>query len=109
MSEQTELATGQEKRKQGPQTYVVQQAKQLGEVEKVDDQGGRRIGVQQDAWVDLATITVPPRTPRRLVVTKALAEARVKPEGKLRVRVLDADSAEVFEPEAKQRDPEWVI
>jgi hypothetical protein len=98
MSDQPELA--QEKRKQGPQTYTVQMECHGGTSED---------GVDNIMWRDLATITVPPRTPRKLVVKQALAEAKVKPEGKLRVRVLDAESAEVFEPEAKQPEPEWTL
>lgn len=83
-----------EKRIQKPQTYVVQ------------------LEVQHETdgayWVDLATVTVPPRTPRRTVIKRALAEADVKPGGAApRVRVLDADSAEVHEPEAHQPPMEW--
>lgn len=61
------------------------------------------------AWVDIATVTVPSRAHRRGVVAKALADAGIKPGDGAppRVRVLDARSAEVFEPEAHQPEPEW--
>jgi hypothetical protein len=99
--------TDETKRKQGPQTYVVQQ-EQTVKVATGDDAAGYKTE-SRAFWRDLATVTVPPRTPRKAVVKQALAEAEVRPEGKLRVRVLDAESAEVFEPEAKQPEPEWVI
>lgn len=90
-----------EKRTQGPQTYLVQMA-------ELDD----AVLDKLTRWVDLATVTVPPRTTRKTVVTKGLMQAGITPEpGKPapRVRVLDEESAFVHEPEAKQPPAEWVI
>lgn len=90
-----------EKRTQGPQTYVVQMRETLPDA----DTGAER-------WRDVATVTVPPRTTRKTVVTKALMQAGIAPDpGKPapRVRVLDEESAFVHEPEAKQPPAEWVI
>lgn len=99
MSEQTEMAP--EKRTQGPQTYVVQIERELPHP--------RPEGIEK-AWQDIATVTVPPRTPRKTVIKKALAEAGITPNAdgsKPRIRALDVDSAEVHEPEPHQPPPEW--
>jgi hypothetical protein len=89
----------QEKRTQGPQTYVVQMQFHGGTSED---------GVDNIAWHDIATVEVPPRTPRKVAIKKALTEAGIEPDGeKLKVRALDADSAEVHEPEPHQPPAEW--
>jgi hypothetical protein len=65
-----------------------------------------------EAWVDIATVTVPARSHRRKVVGLALAQSGVRPEvggDPLRLRVLDAGSAHVTEVAAVQRDPELEI
>lgn len=84
------------------QTYVVQQQRVFG-----DALGGSDI----TAWVDVATVTVPPRTFRKSVVEKALTEAGITPEvgQQLQVRVLDADSARPFPVGAVQPPPQIVI
>lgn len=49
-------------------------------------------------WRDISKQSAAPRTKRKTLIGKALAEAGVKPEagmGSLRIRVLDADSAAV--------------
>jgi hypothetical protein len=61
-----------------------------------------------NAWQDIATIEAESRTKRSTVIKKALAEANIAPsERKLRLRVLDAESAKVYEPEAHQPPAEW--
>lgn len=63
------------------------------------------------AWKDIATVTVPPRTKRSVVIKRALAEAGIVPRDgeQPKVRALDVDSAEVHEPKAHQPAPEWRI
>jgi hypothetical protein len=62
------------------------------------------------AWVDIATVEVEPRTKRSTVIKKALAQAGIKPsDAGIKLRALDAESSEVFEPKARQVEPEWVI
>lgn len=85
-------------------TYVVQQLQVVGELE------ADGVGVMQktEAWLDIATVRVPPRTKRRVVIRQALQEAGIKPgEVTERLRALDVDSAEVLEFEPHQPDPEW--
>lgn len=108
MSEQTE------KRTQGPQTYVVQMWRLVAiptERQEVTDEPVKiEIPDVVSAWVDIATVTVPPRTPRKVAIKRALAEAEIAPTAdgsKLRLRALDADSFETHEPEAHQPPPEW--
>lgn len=62
-----------------------------------------------DAWVDVATVEVEPRTKRSTVIKKALAQADIQPGGEPpKLRALDAESAEVHAPESKTT-VEWVI
>ena len=61
-----------------------------------------------EAWVDLATVTVPARSPRKRVIREALAEAGLEPQA-LRVRVLDAASSAVMEVGPSEPKPEWVV
>lgn len=92
----------QEKRTQGPQTYVVQIERELLLQGSTDD--------VRLAWVDIATVVVPSRTTRRTVIKRALAEAGIEPgDVAPRVRALDFESAFVYEPEAKQPPPEWSL
>ena len=59
-------------------------------------------------WVDIATVEVEKRSKRATVIKRALAEANIQPSAdKLRLRVLDAESAKVYEPEAHQPPAEW--
>lgn len=78
----------------GDTTYVVQVADATGD------------------WRDIATVTVPQRTPRKIVFRQALKQADLKPRPDvepLRLRALDAASAAEQTVEARQPDPEWVI
>lgn len=61
-----------------------------------------------EAWIDLATVTVPGRTKRATIIGKALREAGILPTEAepLRLRVLDARSAHVTVVGLRQRDPE---
>lgn len=69
-----------------------------------------QIEAAEKMWQDIATVSVPPKAHRRGVIAKALTDAGIKPSGEPpRVRVLDARSAEVFEPEAFQPEPEWRV
>lgn len=84
-------------------TYVVQvERKGLRWV----DTDGEIVGEPATAWMDVATVKVPPRTRRATVIPAALKEAGIKPgDGEQpRVRVLDEASAAVEQPEA-----EWVV
>jgi hypothetical protein len=99
-----------EKRTQGPQTYTVLVERELGTI--IRNGESATVGDFVKAWVDVATVTVPPRTARKTVVTKGLMQAGITPDPGQpapRVRVLDADSAFVHEPEAKQPPAKWVI
>jgi len=81
--------------------YVVQQWRR-----------GEPSGVENGVWEDIATVDVPPRTKRKTVIQKALAEAKITPaeDGTApRLRALDAESAEVHEPEAHQPPMEWKL
>lgn len=61
-------------------------------------------------WVDIATVTLPAHTPRRLAIKEALKDVQIAEGEKLpRLRALDAKSAEVFEPEAVQPPMEWKL
>jgi hypothetical protein len=63
---------------------------------------------KQMVWVDIAEVDVEPRTTRRTVIKKALVMARITPgDEPLRLRVLDEESAAVFEPQPFQPAPEW--
>jgi hypothetical protein len=78
--------------------YVVQQATSL------KDYGG--------TWKDLATVEVPARTKRSTVIKEALKQAGVQPAAdgsRPRLRALDAESAEVHEPEAHHPPMEWRV
>lgn len=74
----------------------------------VQKQLGLANGEDKYAWHDIATVDAEPRTKRSTIVKRALAEANIAPsKEKLRLRVLDAESARVFEPEAHQPPAEW--
>lgn len=83
--------------------YVVQ--REVG----IDD--GREVEPTSDvftAWVDIATVEVEPRTKRSTVLKRALAEANIPAsDTPPKLRALDAESAEVHEPEAYQPPMEW--
>jgi hypothetical protein len=58
---------------------------------------------RHDAWVDVATVTVPARTKRRTVVEKGLADAGVEKTPELEARLLDPAAAYVWR--AKPPEP----
>lgn len=109
MSEQTTIeATGPVKVAKDDTTYVVQAQREVGVQITPDSDALEWI----DAWVDIATVTVPHRTPRKIVFRQALKQADLKPRPDvepLRLRALDAASAAEQTVEARQPDPEWVI
>lgn len=77
--------------------YVVQQSRNID-----------GIGQQGPIWEDIATVEVEPRTKRSTVIKKALAEAGIAPSDTApKLRALDAESAEVHEPEGYQPPMEW--
>jgi hypothetical protein len=87
--------------------YVVQQQRGVSRFMDEDADGDG-----DAAWIDIATVDVPPRTKRKTVIQKALAEAKITPaeDGTApRLRALDAESAEVHEPEAHQPPMEWKL
>lgn len=88
--------------------YTVQAARRI---EAVKMQGDDSPAVDT-VWVDIATVTVPHRTPRKIVFRRALKQAELKPTPDaepLRLRALDAASAADMVVPAVQPDPEWVI
>lgn len=78
----------------GPQTYVVQE----WECDEVQGPG---------RWVDVATLTVPPRTKRSSIVRLAVGQAKIDLPATL--RILDATAAESIPVSVKEREPELVI
>jgi hypothetical protein len=48
-----------------------------------------------DAWVDVATVTVPARTKRVTAIRRAITAAGIEVSADVKVRLLDAESAEV--------------
>jgi hypothetical protein len=65
---------------------------------------------EKRSWVDVATLKVKPKTPRRKVVLQALNEAGIAPsEETLHVRVLDADSAAEMPVEPYRPPAEWKV
>jgi hypothetical protein len=61
-----------------------------------------------EAWIDIATVTVPARARRRKVIGLALAQSGLRPEvggDPLRLRVLDAASAHETSVSAVQAEP----
>jgi hypothetical protein len=86
--------------------YTVQMERMVATVETIpnDDPtgtSGARIGQQFSAWQDIATVTVPVGSKRKTVLREGLKQSGLKPpeDGTApRLRVLDAESAEVHEP-----------
>jgi hypothetical protein len=109
MSEQAEVpveeTAGPER--PGDTTYVVQVAR--GSLAAVEE--GREVTVDE-AWQDIATVTVPRKSPRKKVIGLALAQSGIRPatdSEPLRVRVLDAASAAETVVAAVQAEPEWRV
>jgi predicted N-acetyltransferase YhbS len=103
MSTQTEMApesVAAEKPARGETTYTVQ----MFEPRAVDGEGS--------LWRDIATVTVPPKSPRRKVIGLALAQSGLRPaqdSEPLRVRVLDAASSAETVVAPFQPEPEWRV
>lgn len=88
-------------------TYIVQRQRGVSRW-MTDDTDA----MQADGWQDIATVQVPPRTKRRTVIEKALAQALaqagIKPgDTPERLRALDVDSAEALVFEPFRPDPLW--
>jgi hypothetical protein len=89
--------------------YVVQHSAVL----QIQDDGGP--GSRVEAWVDIATVTVPARTHRKTVIEKAIDQAAENEDvdldltAALTVRVLDAESARVTPVEMEQPPPRLKI
>jgi hypothetical protein len=65
-----------------------------------------------DGWQDLATVTVPARSPRKRVIREALEKSGLRPlvdSEALRVRVLDGPSSKVTEVPVVRSEPKWAI
>ena len=62
-------------------------------------------------WTDVATVEVPARTKRRRVIELGFAQSKIMPKvgEDLRVRVLDAESAEVIPVGAEEQEPKLRI
>lgn len=88
------------------QVFVVQrQVDMIGEASK-DTIGPDTV----KAWQDIATVTIPANTPRRIALKEALKDSGLVPgTGPVKLRALDVKSAEVHEPEAVQPPVEWVL
>lgn len=54
----------------------------------------------REAWFDVATVRVKPRTKQRTVIEQGLAEAGIEKTPELEARLLDRDAAHVWKPKA---------
>lgn len=78
----------------GPQVYLVQQ---------------RFVEAEQVCWMDLASVTVPPRSKRSTVIRVAIEQSGEAVESGMVVRVLDAASAVEVPVGTRQPPAELVI
>lgn len=64
----------------------------------------QRRGLEQGSivWIDMETVKVPKRSYRSTVLTTALAQAGVTPDGEDRFRVLDAEAAQQLAVKPKE-------
>jgi hypothetical protein len=115
MSEQAEMvdqaAPAVESPTLGERVLTVQVERRLYE-ENPHEHASSAEMFEVTAWVDIATVPLKPRTPRRVVIAKALLDAGIKPdasEARPRVRVLDEESAAVVEPDPYQPPAEWRV
>lgn len=51
---------------------------------------------RHDAWIDVATVHVVPRTKQRTVIEKGLADAGIEKTPELEARLLDKDAAHIW-------------
>lgn len=101
-------ATAKRKAARGDSTYIVQMAKTVWEQQRPDEPGAEPL----NAWQDIATVTVPPKSPRKKVIGLALAQSGIRPAADsepLCVRVLDAASFHETKVAPFQPDAEWKI
>lgn len=106
--EQSGLREAVEQAQDGAAVYVVQAARSISAIELSEDVPE----AVTEVWVDLATISLPPKSQRKGAIRKALAEAGIKPTADLdavRVRVLDADSARVVDVPVVVAEPTFDI
>lgn len=90
--------------KKAEQVFVVQMEEEL----LLRDVGAGEDPSGETVWRDIATVTIPANTPRRIALKQALKDAGFVPgTGPVKLRALDAKSAEVHEPEAVQPPMEW--
>ena len=81
--------------------YVVQRERRA----TVENNGG---SITDKVWEDIATVWVPIRTKRATVIKRALEKANISADGDPpKLRALDAESAEVHEPEPYQPPMQW--
>lgn len=94
-------------RVKGDSTYVVQMWR------KFLSMGDETSPVENiEAWADIATVTVPHRSPRKRVIGLALAESGIRPAADsepLRLRVLDVASFHETTVEPFQPDAQWRV
>lgn len=86
--------------------YVVQVKMTLMQGGVVNGVSGEplEVGGEKPYWIDVATVTVPPKTKRKTALRQGLAEAGIELTPELEARVLDPDSAYVWKalpPEPK--------
>lgn len=91
----------------GPQSYVVQVKVEGGGPRPEGDAAGGAL--EGATWVDVATVTVPPRSQRRTIIRAALEESGygVGDAGEV-MRVLDAGSA-LETPVGKRQPPAELV
>lgn len=66
-------------------------------------------GIATEAWQDVATVTVPPRTKRKTIIEKAMAQPDVEIVDPTCVRVLDEESAREIPVEMEEQPPRLKI
>jgi hypothetical protein len=101
-------ASGGEPTPRSESTYIVQVEQQIEQVTFQDDPDL----IATSVWVDIATVTVPARSPRKRVIGEALAQSGLRPQAgqkPLRMRVLDAASFHTTEVAPYQPEPEWRV
>jgi hypothetical protein len=101
-------ASGGEPTPRSESTYIVQVERPIKLVTFQDDPEHAATTV----WVDIATVTVPGRSPRKRVIGEALRVSGLRPQAgqePLKMRVLDAASFHATEVAPFQPEPEWRV
>jgi hypothetical protein len=107
MSTQTEMAPESVAAEKPPSTYIVQMFDQV-----TTTVGAGSGTAEKECWIDIARVTVPQRTPRKIVLRKALEQSGLRPgedQRPLRLRALDEASAMEQPAEPFQPEPEWRV